>query len=377
MKTFPMLYKKASTGKMLSWQISVDGATISETWGQIEGKMQSTSDVIREGKNIGKKNETTAEQQALAEAESKWTKKLKSHNYTEVMEDAAAGRSSDLVEGGLLPMLAHKYRDYAHKILYPCYLQPKLDGHRIVAVPEAGCGVRLWSRNRRLKDAWPHITARIKAMWSAASQTPFPLDGEGYNNDYRKDFETLTHFLQQEEYIPGSEIVQYHIYDCIIEGLPFKARHERLASILANEPADSPLKLVETIEVKDEDEMMIAFEHFLALGYEGVMVRNAAGLYVPKRSYDLQKVKKFDDDEFIIHGVVEGRGKLAGHAVFSCNTHDGVSFEAKLVGDQKKLKEYWDHPEKVIGRKLTVKYQGFFKSGKLRFAVAHRLHETI
>jgi DNA ligase-1 len=382
-KLLPTLYKRASTGKMLSWRIETDGAIITEVWGQIGGSLQMTSDTIRKGKNIGKANETTPETQAQAEAKSKWEKKQKAGNYNESLEAAEAGEASDMVEGGLLPMLAHKYKDHAAKITYPCFLQPKLDGHRSIAAPEPDGAllktptVKLWSRTRQPKRAWPHIVNRLNDLWRGAGVAAYPLDGEAYNHDYRDKFEELSHFLQQEEYIPGSEVVEYHIYDCIIDGMGFAERHAKLAELLSREPKNSPLKLVETIEVKDEDEMMLAFERFLELGYEGVVVRNSAGLYEHKRSYNLQKVKQFDDDEFVIQAVIEGRGKLAGHAVFSCVTKEGVPFEAKLKGDQKKLKVYWEHPEQVIGKTLTVKYQGWFKSGKPRFAVGWRLREDL
>ena len=106
MKTFPTLYKKASTGKMWSWQISVNGAAIIETWGEIGGKQQSTSDTIKEGKNLGRANATTPEEQALLEAEAKWTKKLSGHNYNESREAAEKGEIAKLKQYWDNPKLA-------------------------------------------------------------------------------------------------------------------------------------------------------------------------------------------------------------------------------------------------------------------------------
>jgi ATP-dependent DNA ligase len=130
--------------------------------------------------------------------------------------------------------------------------------------------------------------------------------------------------------------------------------------------------------VNDEDELMLAFEKFRSQGFEGAMVRNADGAYVGKRSVDLQKVKEFDDAEFKVVGVTEGRGKLAGHAIFVCRTDRGTEFEAKMKGDQSRLKKLWDNPELCVGRRVTVQYQGLTTKNKVpRFPVAVRLAEGL
>jgi ATP-dependent DNA ligase len=155
---------------------------------------------------------------------------------------------------------------------------------------------------------------------------------------------------------------------------PFSQRLAYLRSVLAG--AKHPVVLLETVLVNDEDELMAAFEQFRAQGYEGAMVRNANGLYVNKRSYDLQKVKEFDDAEFRITGVKEGRGKLAGHGIFECQTKEGAPFEAKMIGALAELRKYYEDPRLAVGRLLTVQYQGFTnKSGVPRFPVALRIRD--
>ena len=80
---WPMLYKRAKTGAVQQWEISVvqiasGGASIGVSFGQVGGAIQNTSDVIKEGKNIGRSNATTALQQAISEAQSKWEKQISS-----------------------------------------------------------------------------------------------------------------------------------------------------------------------------------------------------------------------------------------------------------------------------------------------------------
>ena len=89
---------------------------------------------------------------------------------------------------------------------------------------------------------------------------------------------------------------------------------------------------------------------------------------------------KFDDDEFRIIDVKVGtKGSMAGKAVFICEKYrdkqplvEGETFDCKLKGDMDKLKDYADDPSLVIGKILTVKFQGYTKYGKPRFPVGER-----
>lgn len=369
MNTFPKLYKITSTGADQEWTIAVDKNTIITKYGQVGGAIQTATDVIKVGKNIGKKNETTPEEQALLEAEATWEKKLKK-GYVKSIADARAGKVDAAIKGGFWPMLAHKYRDYGDEIVYPVYVQPKLDGFRCVGQTEDST---LWSRSRQAVNSMPHLEKALKALGLPKDIRP---DGELYNHAYKKRFEELAEFIRASEPVPGCEVVQWHVYDVFMPGT-FEDRLKWMKKNIKGEH----LVLVETKLVNDEDELMLAFEAFLAQGYEGIMVRNANGPYksvsATARSRDLLKLKKFDDTEFEVVGVEEGNGKLAGHAIFICRTDKGVEFRAKMKGEISALKKYWDDPSLAVGKWLTVKYQGYTKYGKPRFPVAWRFREDV
>ena len=369
-KTFPTIYKKTSTGAIQQWTIKVEGNKIITEHGQMGGALQTTEDIIREGKNIGRANETTPEEQTIKEAESKHTNKLKK-DYVRTLAEAQAGGSSELIEGGILPMLAHRYDNHAAKIKWPAFAQPKLDGHRCIAIVEYDT-CTLWTRTRKPIKSMPHIIAEIEQLCRRTGLRNAILDGELYNHAFKDNFEHITHLIKRDEPDPECGDVQYHIYDCPNED-GFRLRYTFIRDMLS-QLSCSHLKLVETIEVADEDELMLAFEKFLDQGYEGAIVRNAEGAYMNTRSYDLQKVKTFQDGEYPIVDVKEGRGKLMGHAIFVCETEDGTRFEAKMKGETADLKQYWDDPSLAIGRLLTVQYQGLTNKSKVpRFPVGLRL----
>lgn len=376
-KNFPVLYKKTSTGAIQQWQIYVcvedTATTIVSKYGQVGGKIQESTEHIIGGKNIGKTNETSIIEQAIFQAESDWKKQLKK-GYVKTYEDAVEGNIDDIIEGGIFPMLAHKFSEQAHKIKYPALAQPKLDGHRCIAEKKYNTDSRLWSRTRKSITSMPHI---VKAL-SQVMVSGDILDGELYNHDYHDNFEDLTSFIRSESPLPGGDIVQYHVYDYPHPDMTNLQRHNYLQSL---KPLfeNTPIKIVETLVVNSEDELMEAFDHFISEGYEGCIVRNSNGLYVNKRSYDLQKVKEFSDDEFKVVGVdVSTRGRMAGKAVFICETKEGIQFNAKMIGNMDNLVKYAENPELAIGRIMTVKYQGITQKNKVpRFPVAMRFRYDI
>jgi DNA ligase-1 len=370
--TLPTLYKITSTGATQEWTISVEGSTIVKRFGQTGGKIQEARDTITEGKNVGRANETTPEQQAQSEAQSQWEKKLKGKGYVQSVDAAVAGEVDERVAGGIDPMLAHSFAKQGHKITYPAYTQPKLDGHRCIAVITDGV-CTLWTRTRKPITGVPHINAALEA----ANLPNCVLDGELYNHDYKDNFEALGSFIKRPEPKPGHEVVQYHVYD-IVNDQTFTERIRTLCDyIILRTPHDGPLVFVETERVSDEDEALEFFDEYTSRGYEGSMLRNADSLYENKRSYGLQKVKEFLDSEYKITEVTEGRGKMAGKAIFVCETADGKPFRVKMKGTLDSLRQYVDDPTLALGRLLTVQYQNLTADGVPRFPIGLRLREDI
>ena len=370
MKTFPRLFKKTSTGAIQQWDISVTESTqhssavdILIIYGQVDGKMQETVDTIYNGKNIGKANETTPMEQAIAEAQAKHEKQLKK-GYVFTIESAQNDELDEIIEGGVVPMLAKKFADQASKIKYDALCQPKLDGIRCIAIVKNGVAT-MWSRTRKPITSCPHIIQELEA---AFENQDIVLDGELFNLELKSDFEKIVSLVRKEEPGEGHEIIQYHVYDTVNQD-NFEDRYAKLKDIFDSFEFYS-LKLVTTEIVKDEDSIMDLFDKYVAQGYEGAMVRNAKSKYVNKRSSDLLKVKEFEDDEFDIIDIQEGRGKLAGHAgAFVCINKNGVEFKAKAKGATEKLREYFENHALWKNKKLTVKYQGLTTYGIPRFPV--------
>lgn len=369
MKVLPTLFKKTSGGALQYWTISSFDSTIQTAYGQVGGKEQVTTDTIREGKNIGRSNETTPAQQAQAEALAKWEKQIKK-GYVEDRTRAEAGEN-DFV-GGVSPMLAHKYSEQAKKIQFPAYSQPKLDGCRCIAIIKNG-KASLWSRTRKPITSVPHIVKALEELFPEKDNYETKLDGELYEHSYHDNFDDLLDLIRETTPQPGHEVVQYHIYDMpTVSGFAY-----RLLWLKQWIPETHPtLKLVQTVQVNSDVELSLFHDECVETGYEGCMVRNMHSLYVNKRSYDLQKVKRFVDDEFKIVGIEEGRGRLQGHVgAFWCVTKDGKRFKAKMRGKTSKLREYFDNRKLWQDKQLTVQYQNLTPDGIPRFPVGKAIRD--
>jgi len=367
------LYSLNSDGSIQQWTIYVEKNTIIKEYGKLGGKIQVTSDTITNGKNIGKINQTTPEEQAILEAQAQWEKKLKS-GYCQTEEEARQGNvDKQFIVGGEEVMLAHKFRDHEAKITYPCYSQPKLDGHRCACVVNNG-KCTLWSRARKPITSVPHIIDAIEKTFPNQS---IILDGELYNHDYKNSFEVITSFIRSQIPKDGHTIVEYHIYDLIDDKLTFEERAEKIQKIKFTGKSNYSSKIVkvETRKVNSAEELMDYFIIDKKTGYEGSMVRNSQSLYRHGRSYGLQKIKSFSDEEFEIIGVKEGRGRMSSCAIFMCRTKNGHEFSCKMEGSLENLKKYLADPEIAIGKQLTVKFQNFTTDGLPRFPIGIRVRE--
>jgi len=376
---FSRLFKRSSTGAIQFWDIEAganpdgDAGLITTTYGQLgTDSPQTTTDVIEEGKNIGKINETNPIEQAIVEANAKHEKQRKK-GYVDSIEAAQNGEFDALIEGGIVPMLAHTFEKQGKKIKYPCYVQPKLDGLRMIAIVENG-KCTLWSRTRKPITSLPHIVEEIERNF----KEDIVLDGEAYNHEFKKDFEKIVSAVRKETPEEGYLNVQYHIYDTV-NGDTFDQRTLLLATKFSSmkTPNFKYLKLVETHMVEDENQVPDWFLEFSELGYEGAMLRNAASLYVNKRSSDLIKVKEMQDEDFEILGIEEGRGKLSGMVgAFVCRIGEDSQFNVKMSGQTERLRDYFENHSLWKGKKLTVQFQDYTSYGIPRFPVGLRIRES-
>ena len=371
---FPMLFGTSTTGKVKQWCIQVHetsgGVIIRTQHGYEGGKIQTTEKTITEGKNIGKKNETTPLQQAISEARSLWQKKCDEHYVPREEAIAAATATAiDAITAGTIrthhtavddtvpsPMLAHDYNKRGRSLLFPCYVQPKLDGTRMVAIPGNG----LFSRNRKAYPHLEHIREEIDQL-----PANIILDGELYSDTLT--FQEIVGLVKNETLQPRQEQIKFHVYD-VINDQNFQERCIMLRWLF-KEHHFQHLVLVKTEECVSEDAMKAKHADYVAEGYEGIMLRNKTGLYSTCRSVHLQKYKEFFDMECKIVGYTEGDGLEKGCVIWICITEEGKKFSCRPRGTREDRQILFEMGEDYVGKMLTVRYQEKTDDGLLRFPV--------
>ena len=359
---------------------------------------------------------------------------ISGNQYGDDDGDGCGGCGGDGGDGGesgapFLPMLAQTFNPAdavvvvgaagASKkkkvITFPCFVQPKLDGLRCVsyatrsAAGAAAAEVALQSRTGAFFTGLPHIAAALRPY---LSQHPWMvIDGELYTD--QMPFEELAGLIKKKKITDADKArltkVKYHVYDIYDkknENMPYSERLGVLASAVrrcgcvANdtvtastaaarvlrsaaavaEVADAATAavviLVRTEKVAALSDFRRLFSEFVEAGYEGIMLRNGAGVYRANyRSNDLQKYKEFMEDEYRIIGFKEGEGRDAGAVIWVCETADGKDFTVRPRGTMEQRREWFNDGAKYIGKNLTVVYQELTEDGKPRFPVGKALRD--
>ena len=340
--------------------------------------------------------------------------------------DGDDGAAADT--GPFLPMLAQTFNP-ADAILvagagskkkkvitFPCFVQPKLDGLRCVSYATCVVGgndatVALQSRTGAFFTGLPHIAAALRPY---LSQHPsVVIDGELYTD--QMPFEELAGLIKKKK-ITDSDVerlkkVKYHVYDIydrMNDNMPYSERLGVLAAavrrcgcvandafsagigagaasggrmlrsaattVVAREETGAVVVLVRTDKVAVLSDFRRLFAEFVEAGYEGIMLRNGAGVYRANyRSNDLQKYKEFMEDEYRIIDFKEGEGRDLGAVIWVCETADGKEFTARPRGTMEQRREWFNDGDSYIGKNLTVVYQELTEDGKPRFPVGKAL----
>ena len=332
-----ILYGLDKGGKYKVWNIWTEESELYIMHGQENGKMQAKCEVVQ-GKNIGRSNETSPAEQAELEAMSRWKKQI-DKGYRE--------HKGELTELPLLPMLAHDYLKQGHRIKYPCWTSPKLDGVRCLAICTLE-GVTLKSRGGKEYDV-DHIQDQLSSVMIPGEV----WDGELYIHG--KYLEEIVSAVKKPN--ANSRGLKFVVFD-IVNDAVFDDRINGV--LLCSVGTDIPdIESIEYTEVANEQEMKAEHKRYVAEGYEGVMLRNHSGKYESgKRSADLQKYKEFFDEEFEVVDVIPDKD---GGAIFVVkNTFANNQFNV-VGGSHEQRKQWLSDKTSMVGKHITVKYQSLYK----------------
>ena len=263
------------------------------------------------------------------------------------------------------PMLAYpvnnKPIDYTKKV----FIQPKLDGVRCL-IQHNTWGVVAYSRTGKVWKNINHILYELVPFFKKYPDVV--LDGELYNHDLKDDFEKIISLVRktkptEENRLESQEMVQFHCYDIIDETKTFS---ERMKFLKGNFPNTQYIKEVFTWPTKSENIVKSIHEDNLEDGYEGSIVRTN-DVYKCGRSWNLRKLKDFEDSEALLLDWVEGLGKRKGTiGKFMAQDMDGNVFGMPVMDKFKYLQDNFEEMKTWVGKTATFKYFERTKAGSYR-----------
>lgn len=367
----PTLYSRSVTGAVQQWTVIVNGNEYWTEAGQVGGAITTNKPQVCAGKNIGKANETSPDEQAEKEAQAAWKKKKK-EGYTEDINKIDE-------QVFFQPMLAKQFDDYREKIVYPVGVEDKLNGIRSVHFKRGS-----FSRTGEEFHNIRHIRDSIKSLFDE-----FPdlvLDGELFNYKYRnllnriaqlvavtRKPKDITPELRQE----SEDIVRLYVYDGfgftidgkeITQDTPFWQRKQGLKKLLEQR---KHVFVLDYHFAKSEEDIIKALKHSKDNGWEGIIIRIFDAPYENKRSKYLLKYKNFIDKEFEVLDILPGTGNWTGCAkkivckLDKPGKNGETEFTSNIRGSMEELKDLYENRSDYIGKKIyaTVEFQEYSEYG--------------
>jgi len=418
----PTLYAVNKDGSYQVWNVTTDGDEVVVSFGKENGKIQNKRTKC-EMKNVGRSNETSAVFQAMLEARSKWEKQVRL-GYRETKEELQK-------EENFSPMLAHDAIKRNKSIVYPAYIQPKLDGVRALVTLDADGFPQFNSRGNKLYPV-PINSELSKQVKSLSEHSGFDkFDGELYihglslqkivslakkwrtpeqieaeiEKDYQSDIKRRDKALENKEptwkdhdgeiwttaTLPVKDVdryggyssldIEYYIFDIPVNAEspwyePVSPAECRLGDLLnvntfVKNDGYSHIKVVlgEICNTIDEVKKSVGIN--MQNGFEGSIIRNFKGVYeYGQRSSDLQKWKLFQDGEAKVLDSVEDKN---GEGVLLCEEKDGTRFNCKMKGTH--LERSQARMILLIGKFINFTFQARTDDGVPQFPVGQSVRE--
>lgn len=272
--------------------------------------------------------------------------------------------------------LAQSYKDHEKKVwgVEDWYASRKLDGLRCICKKVMGI-ITFWSRQGNQFFTLDNLIPDLEKLTKGIDNIVF--DGEVciMNGDL-EDFTAIS-----SEYNRKNHTIKhpkYKMFDALTlaefesktSTRKFSLRYKHLKELVGSEP-------YKTLDVLEQTKITLSLFNKMRKeaeekGWEGLILRKDT-IYNGKRSTDILKVKTFRDEECFITDIktgdythtLKGKGQITEPMMLKAY----INIEGELVEGThvvgvgsgwsiEQRKDFYKHPEKIIGKQITVKYFG-------------------
>ena len=197
--------------------------------------------------------------------------------------------------------------------------------------------------------------------WFTHNFPPFVLDGELWSK--RDDFENIQSIVL--DFTPSKEWnqISYQIFEVPKQDGNFTQRLNIAKKwFLTNK--NMHVKFIEQILCSNKGHLSRYLKKIEKMNGEGVIIKDASLQYFTGRSSNILKIKSFADMEGEVIGINPGKGKFENlMGSLTIRLENGVVFR---LGGGFDLNDRINPP--LIGNIITLKYYGFTKNNKPKFA---------
>ncbi len=244
-----------------------------------------------------------------------------------------------------------------HDVKWPAFGEPKFDGMRAIYSKKDG---QFFSRNGLHIPAVDHLAPEAEKVIGEYDYLDGELVTDGSFHDAIGDlkrkgvkaekavfkvFEAL-----KEKTFKGESQVPHYVRREYLEKLKFSNTIQLVPTTLLSNQAEA-------------DEFCAAV---WGLGGEGIIIKDAQGIYEPKRSSAWLKVKKFETIDLPVVSYFEGKGKyknqlgglIASDGKITAEVGSGFSDEQRIL--------LWQSRETIAGKVIEVGYHEVTPDNSLR-----------
>jgi len=273
----------------------------------------------------------------------------------------------------IYPMALHVYDKFKHKLTFPCYIQPKLDGIRCTITYNLNTNkITILSRRLHKLHGFDFMRDDVKTLLGYDDE--LILDGELYN--HKMNLQQISGIVRNEDKNnKNKQNLQFHIFDCIDlkHRLTFQDRITLLNTKFNESHNLKYLFLTPTTVIHNVEQGDTLFKEYLKNKYEGIVYKNMNALYdwsniKEKRSYGFLKRKNVLENEYKAVGYTQGKGSNVGAIVLIMETETGLKFNvvpnATLVERKEMFKLAKNDFNKHFENKMfTIRFDDYSKDG--------------
>ncbi|CAI3971370.1 ATP-dependent DNA ligase [Variovorax phage VAC_51] len=280
-------------------------------------------------------------------------------------------------------MKGHTFAKGKKKLTYPCSVEIKIDEIRL-DVRNDGQGVIF----RSFADKPLHNLERYKEMFSRF-MVSFDIPRLDMGVIVNKSFNDTYRYVRSSKGLPADlevKSLEFILFDLPhAVGVPYIERilwRRKYAGIMRD--YDLPVITPERSVASNEEDVLALYAAAVERGFEGLMVKDHAGLYeLDKRTNGWLKVKPEEDADGIVQGISEAVSEAGeplgrvGSLRVEAHLPDGSTQLVNVPGIPHEIGRAWFlDPSLIVGQWIEFQYMMRDRQGGFRHPRFNRIREA-